>query len=110
LRSIRCRLAALVEQVQGEAGLGDLGAKLLPPLGKATTAEEMAESQCAAGQTGKVRAQLRQVVRQLMQYGNRLRTRSAKKKVAAAIRDPLIQIGDAIRFDARALRVMVHCP
>lgn len=108
-RSISCRLAALVAQVQAEAGLGDLGAKLLVPLGKATTAEQMAESQCAAGQTAQVRAQLKQVVRQLMQYGHRLRTRKAKK-VPAAIRNPLIQVGDALRFDSRALRVTAHCP
>jgi hypothetical protein len=109
-RSISCRLAALVGRVQGEVGLGSLGAKLLAALGKATTAEQTAESQCVAGQTAQSKAQLKQVVRQVMQYGHRLRTRGARKQVVSAIRNPLIQAGDAIRLDTRALRVTVHCP
>ena len=109
--SIACRLDALIARTQGESTLGTLGAKLLVPLGKAKTRNDLATTQCAGG--GRLRqpkSRLKQVTRQLIQYGHRLRTHAARKQAPASVRDPLVAAADAIRADAKTLRGALRCP
>jgi hypothetical protein len=108
--SLNCRLAALIAQTEAASALGALQEKLLVPLGKAKDRKELAETQCAGGQTKQPKARLKQVVRLLIQYAHRLRSHSASKKVPENVREPLAQAADAIREDAKRLRQTLRCP
>lgn len=109
-RSLNCRLATLIEQTTATEALGALRKKLLVSLGKAKERKEMAESQCAAGETKQPKARLKQVIRQLVQYAHRLRSNSTRKRTPEAVREPLARAADAIRDDARTLRSRLACP
>jgi hypothetical protein len=109
-RSIDCRLAALLAATQAAGGLGALQAKVLVPLGKAKDRETAADGFCAGGDARHARARLKQVFRQLVQYSHRLRSHAARKKIDAAVREPLAQSADAIGGDAQTLRGRLACP
>jgi hypothetical protein len=108
--SLNCRLAVLIAATQAEGTLGALRTKLLVPLGKAKMRKELAESQCASGQAKQPKARLKQVVRFLIQYSHRLRSRPARKRIPESIREPLAGTADAIRADATSLRSTLRCP
>lgn len=108
-RSLNCRLAALIEQTGGEPALGDLTEKLLGALNKARDRNELAESGCAQGQTRKARVRLKQAIRQLAKYSQRLRSHAARK-VPDEVRQLLGLAADTIRRDARTLRSTLGCP
>ena len=109
-RSLNCRIADLMVQVQAEAALGELRAKLEQKLGKAKERKEQAESFCLEPTLKKARSRLKQTVRAMIQFSHRLRTRAAKNKVPAEVREPLAATGDGIRDDAKALRGALICP
>jgi len=107
--SLACRFADLTTETQSESALGALGPKLLAALGKATTHGKSAQDQCASGKTKPAKAQLKQVVKQLAQYGHRLKSHAARK-IPESVRTPLAQTADGIGTDAKTLRGALHCP
>jgi hypothetical protein len=107
--SLNCRLAALVAAVQAQAQLGKLQAKLVKAAEKAKQRKETAEEKCAEGKTKPAGKQLKKVVRKLIQFSHRLRSKSARKKAPEEIREPLAVAADAIQQDARALRDELLC-
>jgi hypothetical protein len=50
------------------------------------------------------------VVRRLIQYSHKLRTRSAQKKIPEEVREPLATDADLIQDDASMLRDTLACP
>lgn len=108
--SVTCRLAGLVLATESSTELGDLADKLLVPLGKAVDRSAEARDRCADGDAKRARARLKQVVRQLIQYSHRLRSRSARKRAPEAVRAPLAAAADAINADVRVLRTALACP
>lgn len=108
--SIVCRLAALVDDTEAATALGSLRQKALQPLGKAVDRTDDARSECASNDAKHARARLKQVVRQLIQYSHKLRTRAARKRADEAVREPLAAEADAIQADVRSLRAALACP
>jgi hypothetical protein len=109
-RSLVCRLTALLDETQAETGLGPLREKALIPLGKALDRTQLAETQCAAGQRRQPKSRLKQVIRQLVKFAHRLRSRSARRKAPEDVREPLAQAAEPIRDDAKTLRTTLTCP
>ena len=107
--SLNCRLAALIAAVQAETQLGKLQEKLVKTAAKAKERKEAAEGKCDEGKTKPAGKQLKKVVRKLIQFSHRLRSKSARKKVPEEIREPLAAAADAIQQDARALRDELLC-
>jgi len=108
--SLRCRLDALREQTEEEGALGDLRAKLLAALGKATAREVQAEDSCTAGREKEPKARLGQMRRHLARYRRRLRALAARQREMAAVAGPLADTAATLRADARALRRALTCP
>ena len=107
--SLNCRLADLIAAVQAESQLGRLQAKLDRAAKKAKTRKEAAEAACDAGSTKKANRQLKKVVRKLIQFSHRLRSRSARRKAPEEVRESLAAAADAIQADARTLRDTLDC-
>jgi hypothetical protein len=107
--SLNCRLAALIATVQAETQLGKLQPKLVKAAQKAKQRKEVAEAKCAEGQTKPAGKQLKKVIRKLIQFAHRLRSKSARKKVAEEIREPLAAAADEIQQDARELKAQLAC-
>jgi hypothetical protein len=108
--SLNCRLAALVSAVQAQPALGNLQRRLGNAARKAKQRKEAAEAACAGGNAKVAGKQLKKVVRQMIQFSHQLRTTSAKRKVDAGVRDPLVTAADGIRDDAKTLRGALRCP
>lgn len=108
--SLRCRLEALEAATTAATGLGSLQPKVLKPIGKAVEQAGEGQSLCAGDDLKRTRTRLKQLVRQLIKYSHKLRSRSARKNVPAEVRDPLAAEADDIQQDARALRTSVQCP
>jgi hypothetical protein len=64
---------------------------------------------CAAQDTKHAKSSLKKVVRQLIQYSHRLRSRSVRNKIDEAVREPLALEADAIQDDVRTLRETLGC-
>lgn len=107
--SLNCRLADLIAAVQAESQLGRLQPKLDRAAQKAKSRKEAAEAACDAGSQKKANRQLKKVVRKLIQFSHRLRSRSARRKAPEEVREPLAAAADVIQADARALRDTVDC-
>ena len=107
--SISCRLDALAVETSDQSALGSLSDKLLVPLGKARERAAAANEACAGQDTKHAKSSLKKVVRQLIQYSHRLRSRSARKKIEESVREPLADTADAIQDDVRALRDTLGC-
>jgi hypothetical protein len=109
--SIRCRLDALVDDttVSGPS-LANLTDKLLNALDKAGTRLDAARSKCAVSDAKHARSDLKKLVRKFIQYSHRLRTQSARKKIAEEVREPLAETGDQLRDDTSELRDSLACP
>jgi hypothetical protein len=95
-------LATATDAAQGE--LGNLTAKLQNTVAKAQARQQGAYDQCHSGHRKQAQSQLKKVLRRLIQYSHKLRTRSAQKKIPEAVREPLAQTADAIQQDASDLR------
>ena len=63
---------------------------------------------CAERHRGRADAAL--AVIQLAQYGHRLRSSSARRKVPVEVRAPLAAEEDAIAADLKGLRTALACP
>jgi hypothetical protein len=107
--SISCRLDALAVETSDQAALGSLSDKLLVPLGKARERAAAAHEACAGQDTKHAKSNLKKVVRQLIQYSHRLRSRSVRKKIEESVREPLADTADAIQDDVRALKDTLGC-
>jgi hypothetical protein len=107
--SIACRLAELREDTAGEPALGEIAGKLLGALDKAIERNGAGATFCADGDAKKAKQQLKKVVRQLIQYSHRLRSRASRKKIDAEIREPLAAAAGAIQEDARTLKGSLDC-
>jgi hypothetical protein len=107
--SLNCRLADLIAAVQAETQLGKLQPKLVKAAQKAKQRKEVAEGKCAEGKTKPAGKQLEKVVRKLIQFAHRLRSKAARKKVAEAVREPLAETADEIQQDARELKDALSC-
>jgi hypothetical protein len=109
--SIRCRLDALVEETTARGpSLANLTDKLLHALDKAGTRLDGARSKCAASDAKHAGSDLKKLARKFIQYSHRLRTQSARKKIAEEVREPLAQAGDELREDTSELRDSLACP
>jgi hypothetical protein len=76
----------------------------------AQQAATAARTACAASDARHVKKGLAQCAKRLQQYRKRLRTRSAKRTLAAQLRADLSDAGDAIRSDVQTLRATADCP
>jgi hypothetical protein len=100
----------LADEIDAATALGNLRAKLLVGLGKALNKAAVAGTTCLDGDAKKAAKQLKPVVRQLIKFSHRLRSRAARKHIPEEVREPLAAQGDAIQTDARTLRLQVVCP
>lgn len=107
--SLDCRLAALIAAVQGETRLGTLREKLGGAAQKAKQLEEAAQAACARGTAKTSGKQLKKVMRKLIQFSHRLRSRSARRKVDETVREALAAAADEIQQDARELKGALSC-
>jgi hypothetical protein len=64
---------------------------------------------CAAQDAKHAKSSLKKVVRQLIQYSHRLRSRSARKKIDETVREPLAESADGIQNDVRELKDTLGC-
>lgn len=108
--SIACRLVELHEDTAAEPALAPIAEKLLHVLDKAIERNGMGATFCADGNAKRAKHQLKKVVRQLIQYSHRLRSRASRRKIDAEIREPRASAADAIQADARALKADLECP
>lgn len=108
--SVDCRLAALLDRVNGEGGLGSVAGRLTPALQKAIDRSGEAGALCRDGDEKGARQRLKQAIRALTQYRNFLRTRAARRRIDPAIRGQFADAGEPIRTDVRTLRGAASCP
>ena len=80
--SASCRLDDLLERVGTDEELGDLRAKLVTALERASSLVADANVLCDAGDRRGATLKLRKAIRRLIQYGHRLRGLSARRSVA----------------------------
>jgi hypothetical protein len=107
--SLNCRLAALIDAVQGESRLGKFQAKLLKTAQRAKARKETGEAACADGNARVAKKQVKKVVRALIQFSHRLRSNNARKNVEQGVREPLAAEADGIQRDARTLAKSPAC-
>jgi hypothetical protein len=108
--SIACRLDVLVEGVAGDTAFGAFQPKLLKALGKAQTQVAEGEVYCIGADVKHAGKRLKKVRRALIQFSHRLRSRSARKKLAEETREPPALEADTLGADAQTLRDALICP
>ena len=108
--SLDCRLVALLARVNGQAGLANIGPKLVAVLQKALDRTREAGAFCRDGDTKPMRQRLKQATRALIQYRHLLQTRSARRKLDPAVRSELVAAGEPIKADLKTLRGAASCP
>ncbi len=110
--SLDCRLAALIARVQSTTDIRrpQTQTQLLKQLTKAKERKEQAETACAASDAKHARSRLKQTVRKMIQFGQRLRSNTGRRAMTAALRAELIAAGDAIKTDLQTLRGRLACP
>jgi hypothetical protein len=108
--SIDCRLVALLARVTAESDLGSFGPKLVQNLSKAKDSEEAGGSACAASDLKRTHQQLKQAIRDMIQYAHHLKTHAARKKLTDALRSDLLAEGDPLTTDVKRLKSTVQCP
>jgi hypothetical protein len=109
-RSLNCRIAALLAQVNATPELQPVQAKLRRQLERARQRKEAAEDACGEGNARRTMTRLHHAGQKLAQVGRTLRSRKARKAAPNALRDPLLQSAEGIRSDLRTLRQQVRCP
>jgi len=102
--SIACRLADLRTDTIAASALAPIADKLVHAIDKAIERNDLGAGACDEGSTKKAKKQLKKVVRQLIQYSHRLRSRASRRKFDETIREPLAAAADAIQADARTLK------
>ena len=111
--SIGCRLAALLDRLNGESGLGTFQPKLVRNVEKAQGDVVEAAMLCAAPSTKavkKAKKRLQQAAKAMTQYGHRLSGLAARKKLDEVLRESLIDAGAPIGADLKTLRGNLQCP
>jgi hypothetical protein len=108
--SLDCRLAALIARIQADTSLGKSGAQLVKPLSRAKKRKEQAEQACATSDAKHGRSRLKQTIRGLIQYGQRLRSLTGHRRIPDPLRTELKDEGDALKKDAQTLRGALSCP
>ena len=110
-RSLNCRIAALLAQVNAAAGLQQqLQAKLRRQLESARDRKEEAEEACREPNAKRTDRRLKQSGQRMTQLGRTLRSLRARKSIPSALRDSLRQAAESVRSDLRTLREQVRCP
>jgi hypothetical protein len=107
--SLNCRIAALQDAVDAATELGGAQAKLAKALDVAKAKKEDGEAKCESGDAKKARKRLQQTATKLTQFSHRLRSNASRKKIPAAVREPLAAEADRIRDDAKTLRGQLAC-
>ena len=108
-RSLNCRLEALLAQVAALEP-GKLQTRLLELLGRAKERKEEAEAACLESDVRRTKKLLKQAGLKTVEAGRKLRSRQAKKAIAAELRDALRETLVAVRLDLRTLKRDVACP
>jgi hypothetical protein len=108
-RSIACRLAELVENVESDTTLDDVATRLTRPIADARARAVKAEQLCAEGEAKRARKQLKTLRKKLVEFLRRLGL-PASKDVRAPLRDELIATIRAIRTDLSDLGRTLQCP
>jgi len=71
---------------------------------------EGGESLCSSSAAKYARRHLTQAIRKMIQYGQRLRSKPARRSMPSELRTELMAAGDAIETDLRSLRGKLRCP
>jgi hypothetical protein len=108
--SLNCRLAALLAQVTASTELGPQQTKLRQQVEKAKARKEQAEAFCRESNLRRTRKRLIQTITKLVQIGQTLRNRQARKSIPDTLREGLLGQADAIHTDLQTLRDGVRCP
>jgi hypothetical protein len=112
-RSLNCRLAALLADVQAAAAAGQLGpfaTKLPTQVAKAKERKEQAEAECARPNLRKSKGRLKKGIRKLIQIVRTLRSRQAERSMDPAVREAARAAADGIGRDLRLLHQALACP
>ncbi len=108
--SIDCRLEGLIGRIRSSTDIGRQQGPLVDQLTKAAARKENGESLCRSSDAKHARRRLKQAIRKMTQYGQRLRSRTSRRSMPAELQAELIAAGDAIKTDLRSLRGMLRCP
>jgi hypothetical protein len=107
--SIDCRLDALLADLNAEPGLEAFGPKLVKNVQTAKARKLDAEGSCRESNTKRAKKHLEQAAKALTQYAHRLKSLSARKKIAS-IRQRFLDEAAPMQSDLKALRGSVRCP
>jgi len=108
--SLDCRLDALVTRIQSSTEITSQQSQLVEQVTKARGQKVRAEGRCALSDAKHARGQLKQAIRKMIQFGHRVRSKTGRRSMPAALRAELIAAGDAIKADLQALRGALRCP
>ena len=100
---------ALLARLQTTPGLASFGPKLAQNIAKAKDTEEAGAHFCAASDQKHTRQQLKQAIRDLINYVHRLNGLAARKKLSG-LRQEFIAAVEPIEADLKSLMRAVHCP
>jgi hypothetical protein len=109
-RSLNCRLAALLAQVNAAPDLGTLQARLRELVELAKDRKEQAEDACREPDSHDTKKQLKKAGRKVNAVLHILRSRRARKFLPPMLREELLATADAIRGDLQTLKREVRCP
>lgn len=109
-RSIDCRLDALIARIQASTEIQRGQALLIDQLSQAKARKLEALSFCGGSDAKHARKRLKQVVRKLIQFGNRLRSSAGRRSMPVVLRAELVTAGDAVKSDVQTLRGGLSCP
>jgi hypothetical protein len=108
--SIDCRLDALIARIQDATGIARQQAQLVDQLTKAKDRKDAAEGLCRSADTKHARTRLKQAIRTMIQYEQRLRSNTGRRLIPSALGAELIADGEGIRVDLKTLRDALRCP
>lgn len=109
--SLNCRLAELLAAVRANAGgLGPQATKLVQQLEKAKTRKEEAEARCGDANLKRAKSGLMKGVRRLIQVGQTLRSRQARRSMDPTLREVFRAEAAAIQSDMQTLKGSLSCP
>jgi len=101
---------ALLARLQTTPGLAASGPKLAQNIGKAKDTEEAGAHFCAASDLKHTRRQLKEAIRDLINYVHRLNGLAARKKLPPGLRQEFLAAGEPIEADLKSLMRAVKCP
>jgi hypothetical protein len=104
VRTLRCRLRILADQIAAANGLGQFRAKIQSTLTQASARVDQAVSACATGDDKTASRRMKQTGKFLQKMTHRLSGLTARKKLDARMRSDLIQVIESIRSDVSGLR------